>query len=276
VRGYFLFRAYRRRYSRGKVVYLPPCNPTSSGMLEVAAWRILHQMPNSPLIIALDVETAVEARVLIATLGSAASFYKIGLELYAAAGMPFVRELKSQGYRVFLDLKLYDIGQTVKRTVAQVAKSGADFLTVHAYPQVMAAAVAGLGSSQMTILGVTVLTSFDEGDLRKMGYAGTVAELVALRVRHAVEAGIGGIVCSPQEVANVRAMTGPGMKLVTPGVRSAGAAVGDQKRVATPAQALANGADYLVIGRQVTRAQDPRGELLKIRQEIRAIHGASA
>ena len=223
-------------------------------------------MHPDPLIIALDVESVAEARVLVNVLGL--GFYKVGLELYTGSGMDFVRELKNNGHRVFLDLKLYDIGETVKRAVSQVAKVGVDFLTVHAYPQVMAAATAGAGSSGLTILGVTVLTSFDESDLRKMGYSGTVSELVALRVSHAMEAGIGGMVCSPREVAAVRAMTGPKATLVTPGVRSAGAAEGDQKRVATPAEALANGADYLVIGRQVTRAADPRAELEKIRAEL--------
>ena len=227
-------------------------------------------MSCDPLIVALDLESAAEAHALIKTLGDSVHFYKVGLELYTASGMEMVRELKRAGHRVFLDLKLYDIGETVKRAVAQVAKAGADFLTVHAYPQVMAAAVAGAGESGLTILGVTVLTSFDESDLHKMGYSGTVQDLVASRARQAMEAGIGGLVCSPREVAAVRTITGPKAVLVTPGVRSAGAAVGDQKRVATPADALSNGADYLVIGRQVTRAVDPRAEIEKIRAEISA------
>jgi orotidine-5'-phosphate decarboxylase len=227
----------------------------------------------SPLIIALDLETAAEARALVAALGDTASFYKVGLELYSASGMEFVRELKSQGHRVFLDLKFYDIGETVKRAVAQVAKVGVDFLTIHAMRPVMAAAVAGKagvgnGNSPLKLLGVTVLTSFDESDLKEMGYSVGVSQLVDLRVRHAMETGMDGIVCSPLEVGRVRALAGPKAVLVTPGVRSAGAAAGDQKRIATPAQALAAGADYLVIGRQVTRAADPRAELLKILGEI--------
>jgi len=220
------------------------------------------------LIVALDVETAVEARVLIASLGDAAGFYKVGLEMFTAAGMDFVRELKSQGHRVFVDLKLYDIGETVKRAVAQVAKVGADFLTVHGSRAVMAAAVAGRGDSSLKLLAVTVLTSFDESDLRQMGYACDLPTLVELRVRNAMDAGIDGVVCSALEAARVRAIAGPRAKLVTPGVRSAGASIGDQKRVATPAEAIANGADYLVIGRQVTRSSDPRGEYLKICEEI--------
>jgi orotidine-5'-phosphate decarboxylase len=210
----------------------------------------------------------VEARVLVAALGGEASFYKVGLELYAAAGMDFVRELKAQGHRVFVDLKLYDIGETVKRAVAQVAKAGADFLTVHGSRAVMAAAVAGRGESALQLLAVTVLTSFDEHDLRQMGYSCDVPTLVELRARNAMDAGIDGLVCSALEVARVRGIAGPRAKLVTPGVRSAGAATGDQKRVATPAQAIADGADYLVIGRQVTRSSDPRAEFLKIREEI--------
>jgi orotidine-5'-phosphate decarboxylase len=220
------------------------------------------------LIVALDVETAVEARALVAALGDAARFYKVGLEMFASSGMDFVRELKAEGHRVFVDLKLYDIGETVKRAVAQVAKVGADFLTVHGSRAVMAAAVAGRGDSSLKLLAVTVLTSFDETDLRQMGYSCDLATLVELRVRNAMDAGIDGVVCSPLEAAQVRSIAGPRAILVTPGVRSAGASLGDQKRVATPAEAIANGADYLVIGRQVTRAANPRAELLKIREEI--------
>jgi orotidine-5'-phosphate decarboxylase len=225
-------------------------------------------MNGSPVIVALDVATEVEARLLIAALGDSASFYKVGLELYAGVGMDFVRDLKSEGHRVFLDLKLYDIGETVKRAVAQVVRAGADFLTIHGSRAVLEAAVAGRGGAPLKLLAITVLTSFDENDLRQMGYPGTVAELVELRVRNAMEAGVNGIVCSPLEVARVRALAGPAATLVTPGVRSAGATTGDQKRVATPAEAIANGADYLVIGRQVTRAADPRGEMLRILEEI--------
>lgn len=220
------------------------------------------------LIVALDVGTAAEARVLVQALDGAASFFKVGLELYTAAGMDLVRELKSQGHRVFLDLKFYDIGETVKRAVAQVAKVGVDFLTVHAASGVMSAAVAGKGSADLKLLAVTVLTSFDERDLKKMGYGCPVSELVELRVRNATEEGMDGLVCSALEVARVREIAGPDLQLVTPGVRSAGADTGDQKRIATPAQAIASGADYLVIGRQVTRAADPRAAFLAICEEL--------
>jgi orotidine-5'-phosphate decarboxylase len=223
-------------------------------------------MNNSPIIIALDVPSANEARALVSSLGVAADFYKVGLELYAAEGMDFVRELKGQGKRVFLDLKLYDIGEQVKRAVKVIASSGADFLTVHAVKPVMEAAVEGRGDS-LKLLAVTVLTSFDEEDVRNDGSALTLAALVEKRVGHAIAAGMNGIVCSSLEVAKVRAMA-PNMTLVIPGVRSAGKSTGDQKRVATPADAIVSGADYLVVGRQVTRAEDPRGELLKILDEI--------
>jgi len=225
-------------------------------------------MNTTPVIVALDVATKAEARSLMAALGDSATFYKVGLELYTGVGMDFVRDLKSEGHSVFLDLKLYDIGETIKRAVAQVARAGADFVSVHGSRAIMEAAVAGRGDAPLQLLAITVLTSFDEHDLRQMGYTCTVAELVELRVRNAVETGVDGIVCSPLEVARVRALAGPNTTLVTPGVRSAGAAAGDQKRVATPAQAIANGANYLVIGRQVTRAADPRGEMLRILEEI--------
>lgn len=226
---------------------------------------------HSPVIVALDLETPQEAHSLVSRLGDAASFYKVGLELYAAAGMDFVRELKLQGHRVFLDLKMYDIGETVKRAVAQVARSGADFLTIHAMKPVMAAAVSGRAEAPLKLLAVTVLTSFDQRDLQEMGYALGLRELVELRVTHAVESGMDGVVCSPLEVARVRELAGPPLTLVTPGVRSAGADRGDQKRVATPAEAIANGANYVVVGRQVSRAADPRAEMLKILDEIAGV-----
>lgn len=223
----------------------------------------------NPIIIALDVENAGEARRIVESLGNSVSFYKVGLELYASAGMDFVRDLKQQGHRVFLDLKLYDIGETVKRAVVQLAKSGADFLTIHAMRQVMQAAVAGRADSGLKLLGVTVLTSVDQRDLQEDGYTCSLSDLVETRVRNIVADGVDGIVCSPVGVARVRALA-PQAVIVTPGVRSAGASAGDQKRVATPAEAVANGADYLVIGRQVTRSKDPRGEVLRILDEISA------
>jgi orotidine-5'-phosphate decarboxylase len=224
----------------------------------------------NPLILALDFDSAAKARALVERVGGKVSFYKVGLELYTAAGPDFVRELVAQGKDVFLDLKLYDIGETVKRAAARIAEYGVRFTTVHASAALMRAAVEGRGSSGLGLLAVTVLTSFSQQDLADLGHTGTVSDLVALRARKAVEAGMDGIVCSPLEVATVRRIAGPKAILVTPGVRSAGAGKGDQKRVATPAEALRGGADYLVIGRQVTRAKDPAAEVERILAEIAA------
>lgn len=222
----------------------------------------------NPIIVALDVESAQEARALVRRLSPQVNFYKVGMELYAAAGIDFVRELLGEGREVFLDLKFYDIPETVRRAVAQVARLGVRFLTVHAVPSVMRAAVEGKGDSKLQILAVTVLTSFGPADLADLGYTCSASDLVATRARQAAEARADGIVCSPLEVATVRGITGPSMVLVTPGVRSAGAAAGDQKRVATPAEAIRNGANYLVMGRQITRAADPTAEAARVLEEI--------
>jgi orotidine-5'-phosphate decarboxylase len=223
----------------------------------------------NPLIIALDVDTVEQAFALINDLGPAAGFYKIGMELYAAGGMQFVSQVSGLGKSVFLDLKLYDIGETVKRATRRICHTNAvQFLTVHGSRAVMQAAVEGRGNTPVKLLAVTVLTSFDRDDLADLGYTVPVSDLVALRVRKAVESGMDGIVCSPLEVATVRQIGGPGLKLVTPGVRSAGASQGDQKRVSTPVEAIRNGADFLVIGRQVTRAPNPRAAYEAILEEL--------
>jgi orotidine-5'-phosphate decarboxylase len=193
------------------------------------------------------------------------------MELYAAAGMDFVRELKSLGKRVFLDMKFYDIGETVKRAVNRVAEAGVDLLTVHGSVPVMRAAVEGRAKSGLRLLAVTVLTSFDQQDLADLGYPCSVEALVDLRVRKAMEAGLDGIVLSPLEVARVRAMVGPHAVLVTPGVRSIGIDRGDQKRVSTPEEALRAGSSYLVIGREITRASDPKAESVRIFNAIAPI-----
>jgi len=222
----------------------------------------------NPIIVALDVESAEEARALVRTLSPQVHFYKVGMELYAAAGIDLVRELLDGGHEVFLDLKFYDIPETVRRAVAQVARMGVRFLTIHAVPSVMRAAVEGKGDSRLQLLAVTVLTSFGPADLADMGYTCSASELVATRARQAAESRVDGLVCSPLEVAMVRGITGPDAVLVTPGVRSAGAAVGDQKRVATPAEAIRSGANYLVMGRQITRAPDPAAEAARVLEEI--------
>jgi orotidine-5'-phosphate decarboxylase len=225
-------------------------------------------MTNNPIIVALDVESADEARALVRQLGGRVTFFKVGMELYAAAGMTIVRELIDQGMDVFLDLKLYDIPETVKRAVAQVAKLPVRLLTVHAVSSVMRAAIEGRDGAGLKLLGVTVLTSFGPGDIADLGYSCAISELVAERTRQAMAAGVDGVVSSPLEVAAVRRIAGPDAILVTPGVRSAGSSKGDQKRVATPAEAVRNGADYLVIGRQITRAPDPAAEAARVLDEI--------
>jgi orotidine-5'-phosphate decarboxylase len=191
------------------------------------------------------------------------------MELYASGGMEIVSQLKSFGKKVFLDLKLYDIGETVKRATRRICQNDAvTFLTVHGSRAIMRAAAEGRADSQVKLLAVTVLTSFDEEDLTDLGYPVPISDLVELRVRKAVESEMNGIVCSPLEVARVREIGGPNLILVTPGVRSAGAAVGDQRRVATPAEAIRDGADFVVIGRQVTRAANPREACEQILGEI--------
>ncbi|HXG35250.1 MAG TPA: orotidine-5'-phosphate decarboxylase [Bryobacteraceae bacterium] len=226
-------------------------------------------MSRNPLIVALDFDSASQARAVVEELAGVVSFFKVGLELYTAAGMEFVRELVAAGKQVFLDLKLYDIGETVKRTVTLVAQSGVALTTVHGSRAVMRAAVEGRVGSALKILAVTVLTSFDQDDLADLGYPCSIQDLVELRVAKAMEAGLDGVVCSPLEVAAVRSITGPRAVLVTPGVRPAGAAPGDQKRIATPVEALRSGADYVVAGRPITRAPDPRAAAAAMLEEIR-------
>jgi orotidine-5'-phosphate decarboxylase len=221
-----------------------------------------------PLIIALDFESEAKATSLVAALGADISFYKVGMELYASAGMQFVRDLIASGKNVFLDMKFYDIPETVKRAVKQVSRTGVRFLTVHGSNAVMRAAVEGREDTALRLLAVTVLTSYDEADLLEMGYPVPVSDLVAQRVRNAMACGIDGIVASPREASKIRTLAGDQALIVTPGVRSRGSAAGDQKRVATPAEALHDGADYLVIGRQVIRAKDPRQALREIRAEL--------
>jgi orotidine-5'-phosphate decarboxylase len=223
-----------------------------------------------PVIIALDFESPREADRLVGALGESAGFYKVGMELYAAAGMDYVRRLIDQGKRVFLDMKYYDIGETVRRAVAVAARSGAEFLTIHGVGQVMRAAIEGRGDSHMKLLAITVLTSFDQDDVRELGYDCTVGELVSDRVRLAMASGMDGIVGSPIEARTIRAVAGESAILVTPGVRSPGASAGDQKRVATPAEAVREGASYIVVGRQITRSAAPAAALAAIHDELAA------
>src|SRR3981189_1063884 len=214
--------------------------------------------PKDRLIVALDLPGVAEAEAMVARLGASVSFYKIGYQLAYAGGLPLVRQLSGAGKKVFVDLKLHDIGNTVARGVESIAALGATFLTVHAYPQTMKAAVDARAGSDLKILAVTVLTSYDDGDLHAAGYRLGVSDLVEARARQAQVLGVDGLVCSPEEAASLRKIVGHQISLVTPGIRPAGAATGDQKRIMTPARAIAAGADYLVVGRPVLEAAAPR------------------
>jgi orotidine-5'-phosphate decarboxylase len=210
------------------------------------------------LIVALDVDTRAQAQMLVDALGEAVDFYKIGYQLaYGGDGLAFGQKLIAAGKRVFFDLKLLDIDNTVEKGVAAIAATGASMLTVHAYPRTMRVAAKAAAGSGLTVLGVSVLTSMDDADVAEAGYARDVAGLVALRAGQAKAAGIGGLVCSPHEAEMVRSLVGPQMAIVTPGVRPEGSAHSDQKRVATPRMALDAGATHLVIGRPITAAPDP-------------------
>lgn len=223
------------------------------------------------LIVALDVPSVEVAQALVTRLGDSVSFYKIGYQLGFAGGLALAQQLIGGGKRVFLDFKLHDIGNTVEKGVESIARIGASFLTVHAYPQTMAAALMGKRGTTLKILAVTVLTSYDDNDLSAAGYKLGVARLAATRAQQARGIGMDGLVCSPEEAPALRKIVGSNMLLVTPGIRPAGVAIGDQKRVMTPARAIAAGADYLVVGRPVTEAPDPNKAAKAIVAEIEQI-----
>jgi orotidine-5'-phosphate decarboxylase len=222
------------------------------------------------LIVALDVPTIWDAYRLVGQLGDEASFYKIGYRLAFAGGLDLARQLIAEGKKVFLDLKLHDIGNTVTEGVDSLTRLGVTFLTVHAYPQTMRGAVEGRGDDPLKLLAVTALTSYDDGDLRDAGYGLAVRDLVRMRAEQARTTGIDGIVCSAAETEIVRDVIGRDMLIVTPGIRPAGGAAGDQKRTLTPGEAIAAGVDHLVVGRPIIRAADPRGAAAAIMDEIAA------
>ena len=224
--------------------------------------------PKDRLIVALDLPGVDQAEAMVARLGDSVTFYKIGYQLAYAGGLPLVRKLADQGKKVFIDLKLHDIGNTVAQGVASIAKLGATFLTVHAYPQTMKAAVEARAGSDLKILAVTVLTSYDEADMQEAGYRLGVADMVEARAQQALTLGIDGLVSSAEEAARLRKIIGDRMRLVTPGIRPAGSATGDQKRIMTPARAIAAGSDYLVVGRPVVEAADPKAVAEAIVAEI--------
>jgi orotidine-5'-phosphate decarboxylase len=223
---------------------------------------------DSRIIVPLDLPTRADAEAIIARLGDAVSFYKVGLQLFATDGMALARDLKAEGKQVFLDWKLHDIGATVEKAAEALAKAGGDLLTVHAHPQVMTAAVKATKGSGLKVLGVTVLTSLTDADLVEMGYAFDARALVERRIRQAIACGADGIVASPQEAAMAKAIAPEGFLIVTPGVRPAGSDMNDQARAATPGDAIRAGATHLVCGRPITGAADPKAAALAIAEEI--------
>jgi len=222
------------------------------------------------LIVALDLDDVRGAEKMVERLGDTVRFYKIGYQLAFAGGLPLASALARAGKRVFLDMKLHDIGNTVARGVANVARMGVHFLTVHGYPQTMRAAVEARAGSELKLLAVTVLTSYDDGDVAEAGFALGVEALAQKRAAQARALGIDGLVCSPKEAATLRATLGPDMLLVTPGIRPQGSAAADQKRALTPAAAISAGADYLVVGRPIIESRDPNVAVDTIVAEIAA------
>jgi orotidine-5'-phosphate decarboxylase len=227
------------------------------------------------LIVALDLPSVREAEAMVDRLGDSVGFYKIGYQLAFAGGLPFAGDLVKAGKRVFLDMKLHDIGNTVAKGVESVARLGVDFLTVHAYPQTMQAAVEGKAGSKLRLLAVTVLTSYDDHDLAEAGYEISVEDLVADRASRAQDIGIDGIVCAAEEAGPLRLVVGSDMLLVTPGIRPGGSARNDQKRSATPGQAIDAGADYLVVGRPIVANPDPRAAADAVVAEIETAAAAT-
>ncbi len=226
--------------------------------------------PRDRLIVGLDVPTIAAAEKTVATLGDAARFYKIGYQLAFAGGLELARDLARDGRKVFLDLKLLDIDNTVAKGVESVLKLGVSMLTIHAYPRAMRAAVAAARGSDLTLLAVTVLTSMDDADMVDAGYEYDPHTLVLKRAEQALGAGMGGIVCSAAEASAVRKIVGPDLAVVTPGIRPKGADRGDQKRVMTPADALAAGASHLVVARPIVEAADPAAAARAILDEMNA------
>ena len=223
------------------------------------------------LIVAIDLPNAVQGLALNEQIGDLVSFYKIGLGMLTGGGLALANELKQEhGKRIFLDMKLFDISATVEAAVRGLAQFDLDFLTVHGDPHVVRAAREGAGGSNLKILGVTILTSLDRSDLdASMIRDGAIGDLVLERAERAFEAGADGVIASPQEAALIRALPGAeGKLIVTPGVRPAGAALGDQKRIATPSQAIGDGADHIVVGRPIWNAPAPRAATRSILEEL--------
>ena len=257
--------------SSEKVPYLSAIGLTTSKIGENALNSMTSYNPQDRLIVALDVPDAQQALELVARLRGTCRWFKVGMELYYATGNAFVETLRKQGFQVFLDLKLHDIPNTVAGAVRSVTSAGASLLTVHATggPAMMAAAAeAACAPGSPRLLAVTVLTSMDAAQLSAIGVSSSPADQVLRLTRLAQSVGIDGMVCSPEEVATLRAETDPDTMLVIPGIRPAGSEVGDQKRIATPGETIARGASMLVVGRPITRAPDPAAAAQAILDEI--------
>jgi orotidine-5'-phosphate decarboxylase len=236
-----------------------------------------HVTVKDRLIVALDMPTIEEARRLVSKLDDSVSFYKVGLELLFAGGLELARALKADGKHVFLDMKLLDIGNTVERAVANATEFGVDFLTVHGHDlKTLRAAVAGRGKSRLKLLAVTVLTNLTADDLKQQGATLTPSDLVLRRAALAHESGFDGVIASGQEAGRIREAIGPGFLIVTPGIRLTGSASDDQERITTPDRAIAAGADYIVVGRPITQADDPKDVAETFIDHIRAAHPARA
>jgi len=236
-----------------------------------------HVTAKDRLIVALDMPTIEEAQRLVSKLDQSVSFYKVGLELLFAGGLELARALKADGKHVFLDMKLLDIGNTVERAVANATEFGVDFLTVHGHDlKTLRAAVAGRGKSRLKLLAVTVLTNLTADDLKQQGATLMPSDLVLRRATLAHESGFDGVIASGQEAGRIREAIGPGFLIVTPGIRLTGSASDDQERITTPDRAIAAGADYIVVGRPITQADDPKDVAETFIDHIRAAHPARA
>jgi len=227
--------------------------------------------PKDRLIVPLDVPTVMDAEAMVETLGDTVSFYKIGHQQAFAGGLNFIRELRDMGKYVFLDMKLLDIDNTIEKGVENIVKMGVQMTTIHAYPNAMKAAVKAAEGSDLCLLGVTVMTSLDDEDLANAGYAHKAQDLVLRRAEQASEIGMGGVVASAQESSGIRKIIDPKMAIVTPGIRPAGADIGDQKRVMTPADAIKAGSTHLVVGRPITAADDPKSAAQSVVDEIASV-----
>ncbi len=228
------------------------------------------------LIVAIDVPTLDEARVLIRALHGSVGYFKIGLSLVPIGGFDLMRELIADGEQVFADLKLFDIHQTVHEAAARMAELGVHILTLQGDPQIVRTAVAGRtasGNTEMKLFAITILTSLDQNDVDEMGYEMSIGDLALFKARNALGSGADGVVCSGHEAAGIKAATGGKLATITPGIRSAGTGAQDQKRIMTPGQAIAAGSDHLVVGRQITKATDPKAAAEAVLAEIAVVAG---